>query len=549
MTIARSIFVSGVIFAVLNAAPCNGQTLVWDGGGAFDNWSNTLNWNPNTLPGIGNDIVIDNPVDTTLDQDFSIRGLDLTAGGTADTNGNFLEVGNGGIDIAIGGRLIVSEHNSGSAALRTTGLNVNNIGTMEMAGGRANIAGSININGGGNLTGYGNINFLNGLTVPATIFTNNGTLSTGRAAAAAPSVPFTLRIGANDADARIDLDGTNNNRPVTLAENTTLDLDMKALDFGGTLTMNAGTLFDADDSLQMTNSSVVEVNASTINLGVPDIATIRATAYNALNGSTLNVNSGTLVMDSPFFFNANASLNMASFTGLRFDRAGTIEGSLNLGSGSNIVVNDDVTIVNSSFELDGSNAVPVDYQINAGATLTVDANQVRAAGQAYRGDILVDGGILDTTFSAGDFEIGANGSLMLDGSTANAVVRGDRIDMRGTLGARGGNVPRTLAPITFRSGSKWTVEDATDLFFVGPVTFDGGSTHTGTGSGEVSFGGNITVLGATSIDMPNGRVQLDSNNATQTLTVNDDLTINATSLQSSVGTSGGGNYTIDIDTT
>ena len=81
------------ICLLVYAATGSAQTMEWDDGGAGKNWSNTFNWSPNGLPSVGTDVVIGNlPAGqsdaTILDQDFSIRGLQLMNAASADTSGN-----------------------------------------------------------------------------------------------------------------------------------------------------------------------------------------------------------------------------------------------------------------------------------------------------------------------------------------------------------------------------------------------------------------------------------------------------------------------------
>jgi hypothetical protein len=74
-----------VLIYVSTLATVTQGVVVWDGGGAANNWSNALNWNPNGLPGSADDVTIGINVDTLVDQDFSIRQLDLSGGATADS--------------------------------------------------------------------------------------------------------------------------------------------------------------------------------------------------------------------------------------------------------------------------------------------------------------------------------------------------------------------------------------------------------------------------------------------------------------------------------
>ncbi|MEM8681057.1 MAG: hypothetical protein AAGF97_17060, partial [Planctomycetota bacterium] len=518
------------------------QTLVLDGQGAFNNWSNSLNWNPNALPAAGNDVVINQSVATNLDQDFAVRGLDLSLAGSVDTNGHFMNVGNGGIDISLTSRLTVSPQASDSIALRTTGLNINNLGRVELAGGRANIAGSVNINGGGILNGFGTIHFLNGLNSPTTIFTNDGSLSTGRLTGAPATEPFTLTISAVDADARIDLDGSSNNRPVIITENTTLDLDARALDFGGTMTLHASSVFDADDLFQTTGTSVINVNATTTAAGVAEAATLRTASYNALSGSQLNVNSGLFSLDSTFFFNPGASLNVDEGAQLRLAGTGTVEGALTLGGGTELIAAGAVVVDRNTFDWDGPGSATT--TVEPGATLSVIADSVDPVDGSYGGAVNINGGSLHTNFANTLLALGPSARLRMDGGAGTAELTGESLDLQGDLLAVGGT-SRVRVRTTYQPGSSTFVAGGANLVHHQHVFFNGGTTHTG--DGAVRLNGNLTVNGSTTVNMPAGTFELDNVIGNQTANINADLTLNVNATGGELGTAGEGTYTVNID--
>lgn len=48
-----------ILILFLLFAQCRAATVIWDGGGANDNWGQNQNWNPNSDPAIGSDIRLD----------------------------------------------------------------------------------------------------------------------------------------------------------------------------------------------------------------------------------------------------------------------------------------------------------------------------------------------------------------------------------------------------------------------------------------------------------------------------------------------------------
>ena len=60
-------------------------------------WSRALNWNPNLIPQTNDIVRIGNLTsasgdDTQIDTAFTIAGLELSNGASADTSGNFVDI-------------------------------------------------------------------------------------------------------------------------------------------------------------------------------------------------------------------------------------------------------------------------------------------------------------------------------------------------------------------------------------------------------------------------------------------------------------------------
>lgn len=540
-------FVLLVLIGAATPAATHG-VVIWDGGGAGNNWSNVFNWNPNSLPNSVDDVIISQNVDTRIDQNFTIQGLDLSGGATTDTNGNTLAITFGQLDIGLGTSFIVSEHTSHASGFNAlemaSEINIANLGVLEMNGGRivAFAGDGVNIGSGGRMRGFGELNLTMPQPTSNTVFVNNGSLETGRAAGAATTDRFTLRIASNQPDLRLDLDGINNDRVISLVENTTLELDAKPLNFGGTMTLYAGTIFDVNDVWQTTSTSILNVDANTTSAGVADTATISGNgSYNALNGSQINVNSGKLVIDIPFFANSTAAINVATFADLQFDDTATLDGDLNLGGTVNLIINDEVTVNDPDFDWDGVGIGGV-TEINKGGSLTVNASFL-GSDNDYDGTININSGELETSIIGGTFTVDTAGNVNMDTAAGNATIRGSQLALQGDLTVTGDNQANINGGVRFDPGSTLDVADDAILRMLNVARFRGGSTHTG--AGKLSFAADVSIEGDTTIDMPAGIVALDESGSNKTVSVDNDLTINA-QVMGGIGAAGFGTHTIDI---
>lgn len=236
-------------------------------------------------------------------------------------------------------------------------------------------------------------------------------------------------------------------------------------------------------------------------------------------------------------------MNIANGASVRFDRTATIDGEFNAAGNYQLIVNGDLTLNDNDLNWDGAGTSTT--TINSGGRLEINATTIDADDD-YDGTINIESGVLDVDVAATSWNLA--GTLNLASTDSISVVTGTNLFVTGDIVADAGGSRITTA-VQFEPTSSTHVEAGSDLFFTQPVTFKGGSSHTGTLDGELSFGSNITVDAPTTINMPTGRVQIDSNSANQTLAVNNDLTINALSLRSSVGASGAGTYSINIDNT
>ena len=550
----RSTFLRLVLIAslpLLMAVHSNlmSATIEWDDGQSgigAKQWSRVLNWSPNVLPSSTDDVVIGNLASaqgdaTLINQDFSIGGLSLMSGASADTLTNRLMM-NGLLDIGLASRFVVSQHGNGigTRSLQIGGtIDIANLGSLQMNGGYAAIGGAVNVNLGGRFEGFGDFQFTNGLSSPVTVFTNNGTLSTGRAAGSAATEHFTLRIRANDIDALIDLDGTSNNRVVNIVENTTLDMDMWHPTFAGTMTLGASSVFDNQFTVQASNGATFNVNAATSSAGVADVATIRGGIFNLAN-ATVNVNSGTLAVESDLIVNAQSSILLAPGSALQLDGNATISGRLSrtAGGSNDLIIHGETTLEGNLIHW-GLQSTD-DTTIGPGATLVIrdDFNVGTSSENLYRGDIFLNGGTINIRPGGVVLAQGIRGDV----STDSIRIEGS-LTSQASISALGSEALTVNGSVNFvDSGSFIT---GGDLATFGSVGFGSGVSHLI--SGDWTFYGGAVVDEDTTVEVTES-FRLNSNFVARTHEINADWTIQAEDLGGSVG-GDGSPVTFDINST
>ena len=254
-------------------------------------------------------------------------------------------------------------------------------------------------------------------------------------------------MAANDGDARIDLDGVNNDRVVNLADNTTLDIDMKSLDFAGTMTLNSDSILNMHEAWQSGSGSVFNVFAFD---QVFTTATVTNGHWFALSGTDINVNSGTLVIDADFDSEAGSTIDVINGRGIQFNQTATIGGDLNTSGTFELTVNGNLTINDANFDWDGGDTAASFTTIGTGGLLTVNAASIDSDNE-YDGTLHINGGTLETSIIGGIFNVG--GDINMDSTTGDALIRGSTMDLDGDLVATGGNFARLNNGVMFRPGA------------------------------------------------------------------------------------------------
>lgn len=196
--------------------------------------------------------------------------------------------------------------------------------------------------------------------------------------------------------------------------------------------------------------------------------------------------------------------------------------------------------------------INVDGQVNVwGAGNTLDIRPVNANNAlfGFEADTLSLGPsgqvrLLDGKAKVGDLQL-TSSTMWFDGNTTlqgSSLIIGNG---SGTLDARinvlGSGLAQLVGPVSFLSDANVDLFNGTTLRLANQAIFYGGGEFTG--SGLLRFDGATTsVQGATTINMPAGRVDLDGSEdafaAGQKLVVNDDLIIKAASIDEANNTFG-----------
>ncbi|MCA1995122.1 MAG: hypothetical protein LDL41_24195, partial [Coleofasciculus sp. S288] len=112
--------------------------ITWTGNGDGTSWSNTANWDTNTVPSVADTVTVDVAANITADVDIQVTQLNLLAGtltstGTTNWSGNFDIAANASVNL------------SGQIQTFTTGTIFTGAGVLECLSGELNIDDEVSI--------------------------------------------------------------------------------------------------------------------------------------------------------------------------------------------------------------------------------------------------------------------------------------------------------------------------------------------------------------------------------------------------------------------
>lgn len=273
-----------------------GATFTWDGGGANNNWNTGLNWDTNTTPGSGSDIVFagsTRPGVNLTSWGTNVSSLTFASGATAFTvsNQQFL-VGSGGITNnssstqTINSRIELAANqtwNAASGAIISTDsyFNAANKNLTLNGGSAITIGGQVANLGTLTLSGSGNRNFTSASTFNATTvnIANTGTNT------------FTGQVNATTVN--LSSGTTYFNQTGTSAQ-----IGSGGINISGTANASFAGNVGASGGITISSSGNVEFAGNITNAAL----TLNGTGTTTLSGNGANnitsttVNSGTLVM-------------------------------------------------------------------------------------------------------------------------------------------------------------------------------------------------------------------------------------------------------------
>jgi hypothetical protein len=480
--------VTSLVLASLPAA--DAAILTWVGGN--NNWidgESIANWSPADEPDSDDVAVFNTANQVNLGGGNLVAGLTLGAGIDLFTLTHFLDV-NG--DISLGGAstsLNVGGNNL--AGLPANGLDAANIvinsgATLSLGGTRIDYLaaageGLLDINAGGTFSGNGTLQNLDGIAAATSVLTNDGTLSvanfsTGFVVIGGTPAARTLVIGANDVDARIDLDGSTGLGSVNVFRNQTLDLDVALSDpFSGTLNLFQESTVDSASPWSLDGGSTVTVDNGFVpgNILFPDIPA--GTAYLAgaaitQTGGTIDLvdGDGTLRFDAPFTMTGGNLIN----NGRLVVSGGTV------GPASNLTMPSDSS---------GITVLP-------GATFTVNQTAFNPDGNGTAGNLLTlgDGSRLNLNLGAGS-DLSLGGTIQLGGSILSVTTSTDTWTINRSIQSIAGTGASTVAgdPLTLDNASVSVAAGSSLSFDLTPLTVGPGCSFTG--DGTLRFGSTSLI--------------------------------------------------------
>lgn len=286
-----------IAVALLTATPATLHAAVvsWEGQGGSFNWGEPLNWTGGVVPGASDDVRIGDitpAATTTLDTDFSIASLILSARASVSTSGDALTV-SGDVTITDAGTvLFATAHSPGSSinSLTASNLSVENQARIDMFSSRLAATNAMTISSGSEIRGAG--------VLTADSFNNNGQLT----GALSGSLSL-VGTGTNS----IDLDGSNETGIVRAVDGSFRTTAGLADDFNGTMTIGSSRRVFLEGGGTIGAGGVVNLNGSTFTAA--EFGPFFSTSPKSMIRGALNVTGTGLIDDTSLL--TGAAVNVA----------------------------------------------------------------------------------------------------------------------------------------------------------------------------------------------------------------------------------------------
>ncbi len=422
-------------------------TLTFDGGtaGTARTWSASANWDTNTAPAVGDDLVI--------------GGTALSAGASLIGNGSYMALNSSASDYTATVRSVtfdnsLSQFPSGTLELRnssattafssTISLNTAGVEAIRVLSGNVimesrNSTAQLTVNLG--YTGQSNFNIASGSTLTIT----STSVTTGTPATAAAVITGTGGI-RKTGQGTLTLSGSTAN---TYSGGTTIESG--TVRFGA----NGATLGSGPIVIGATgggNASLISANAG---YTMANAITVAANSGGTLTLGSTSTGSFTTTFSGPISLNGNLTVSNVAPSGYRIATSGTISGE--------------------------------------GGITKIGSGEWRVAGaNSYAGGTLISEGLLTATNTSGSAV----------GSGPLTVATGALLGGNGIIGAattvNGGLRPGTLTATTLANGVL-TFTSSLNLANAQTHVFDVSSTIRGTGydaldvDGLLTYGGDLSV--------------------------------------------------------
>ncbi len=536
----------------LAAAPLAfAQTVVWDGGGANNNWSTAANWTTDVAPANNGTATVQFAGNTRLsphaEAAWNLAGLGFASGADAFTlGGQTLTLGAGGIVSNAG-----TTQTIGNALMLGAAQTWTNAGDLA-ATGVVSGAGRLTKDGGGTLTLSASNTYTGGTTI------NGGRISidsgTGLGAAPGTATPGYLTFNGGTLETTTTF-ALSSNRGIALEGDGALSIASgTTLTYGGIIA-GAGRLTKYGTGTLLLSGSNTYTGGTTLSTGTVSIAsgTALGAAPATVTADYLTFSGGTVNTTGTFTLNANRGITLQSSGGTLDTASGTTltfggiiagaggltkAGSGTLGlSGAN-TYSGDTAVAAGTLRLDAANVLPdtTAVSIASGATLNLAGYSDTVSAFSGAGSLALGAGTLtvdntaSTTFSGaisgtGGLVKAGSGTLTLSGSSTYT---GGTTIQAGTLavdsGTALGAAPGSPTPgyLTFQGGTLQTtasfelngnrgialdgnggiaVSPATTLTYGGIIAGSSRFTKSGAGtlvlSGANTYSGGTTVSGGT----------------------------------------------------